>query len=373
MDFRRKKIIGNVLVYEKIENYVGYISDDHKFFINEQKLFEKVGFNISSWGKSFIFGYFKDEDKNRTTSVLTADSANVKHYPEILFNKVIDGKCLAYIGKGDGFVQGYYDLEKGNIISIFKDVNRFYEHLLYRKFFIDRVGKTDLICINIENGLTEWRFNLLDHIDQFDDNGNPSKHQFAGIRQVYNNRLYIGVRNGLYAASLVAINLEDGSFYKKWDTLPDGLSWQEQNKPGAKEYNYFNFAFGIFVPEEGKIINLRGGASYWEFDLNTEEVIKYDLSEYFDEQEIWAINKPNITKQGDHLFFGVRLKPYVENSAWVNPMKMVAFNRRTKKIDWEMPFDKGLGCGNDIRFFDDDKTMCFIGAPDSTLYIYERE
>ena len=293
-----------------------------------------------------------------------------------LINKVSSINCNLDLILDEGYLINFS--ENGNLYSakIIKEKNIWKINKLFKPIYekkrkillgfseIDKnwaINLSKFIVVNGKNGDIIFQFNLDNAESCKDTNREFKERKVKSFLGIYKNELLIAITNN----TVLAIDIETGELISNWRELPEGKYWHK------KDWNFLCAPEqSVLIENEGKIVGLCI-FFYWEIDLSTGEIEFLDLTDYFKKEKVESIQTEKITVVGDYIFFYSR--NIRESYDGADIKKVVAFNRRTKKIEWSHQFDFAYG-----TFFRGGAPTVkgerlFVLNTEGELFIFEKE
>lgn len=172
-----------------------------------------------------------------------------------------------------------------------------------------------IYCLSLADGKLLWQHDLSTN-NQFLYEDYTNTRQKGVIKKcitIHKNEVYLSVNNDL----IVIIDVLSGKIKYQLRDLPDKKTWLNYNRY-LSTLPYPPYSFALNNKEKlGTLV----AQVYWEMDLNDKSIRLWNLSEYFDTKNIYTGYAT--IQWSDYLIFSTLRKK-----------KLVAFNTKTRKIDW---------------------------------------
>lgn len=135
---------------------------------------------------------------------------------------------------------------------------------------------------------------------------------------------------GIYNSNKIrVISFSERRIVKEWSEIPTYVKLKKLSQngliPGIESCKYLD--------DEKKICGLHSDC-LWELDLKTDNIVFYDLSKELEDNEIRTSVSGEFSISEEHLIFYSKSYKEKEQGGIKNINKIVALNRKSKKIDW---------------------------------------
>ncbi|WP_165749356.1 hypothetical protein [Cellulophaga sp. Z1A5H] len=355
MNFYKKKEISKVIKYSKKNNL---------YFLTNKKLF----FNEKSFS---IFDTPVDGFEIFNNKVYLNDwNGNYKIYKTS--GEVIEkGEGKAFFHSSNSYL-GYQYLKEGNIQEALIDKNEVILNLdiIDKKNSINFSNKNIYCCLinneiytyTLTKAKLQWKFEL-STLGKFEDrDGNLQNYEVHKFIGAWQNSIVVACSGQL----VLDINSKTGELNRKWQALPGYGSSAFQGRLQHKLPSTDGFQLDI---SKSYLYHL-AGAYLVTIDLVTGKANYQTLKNTLEEHVFSGFRWSTGYAEDENHIYTIAEMNRMELGLDYTPQCIVAFNKKTLKIDWHYRFE-GDWVKTDIPQRSTNKLYQLSG--DNTLYIFEKE
>lgn len=236
----------------------------------------------------------------------------------------------------------------------YKKIQKLFEikEVIGRDIIDNYIFTDDIVCRNLKDGKIFWEFDLQSipnnpHDDEYNKEANWEVKKFIGVLE---NKLWIALNHH----TIIALDIESGALHHqlhdipsfKCDWLPSAIPLSESTVIDEKNNKLIGFMWEF----------------YWEINPQNGEITLLDFTDSFLAQKV-RNDLQDFVLTDTHIYFASH-----------HDIKVAAFNRQTKQIDWFHEFeDDGNGYQSRISKIDGNDEKLGVLTQGKVLYIFVKD
>ena len=226
------------------------------------------------------------------------------------------------------------------------------KEIIGRDIIDNYIFTDDITCRNINNGEILWHFDIPTipnnpQDDEYDKTADWEVKKFIGVLE---NKLWVALNHH----TIIGLDIETGKLVHQIHDMP---TFKSEWLPSAVPHSEAT----VIDEKSNKLIGFMW-EFYWEINPQNGEITLFDLTEDFQSQKI-RNDLQDFVLTDSHIYFASH-----------HDIKVAAFNRTTKQIDWYYAFeDNGIDYQSRIKKIDGNYEKLGVLTQENILYIFEKE